>query len=289
MRIGVTGSGGLIGTALCSELEARAHQVVRIRRPPEPQALESLDAVVHLAGRNIADGRWTVRRKAEIWDSRVRGTQALVETLRNLDRPPATFVCASAVGCYGDRGDEPLDESSAAGAGFFPDLCRAWEHAAQTAERFAARVVMLRIGVVLAAHGGALSRMLTPFRLGLGGRLGSGRQWWSWIALDDLVAATLHVLATPSLAGPVNAVAPSPVTNTEFTRTLARVLRRPAWFPVPSPLLRLALGGLADAALLASARVLPRRLQDSGFSFRWPVLAAALRHGLGLEIPAAAR
>ncbi len=295
MRIAVSGSTGLIGSEVVTVLSAAGHEVVRlVRRAPAPAekavrwdpekggvdaaGLEGLDAVVHLAGENIAAGRWTAARKAAIRDSRVNGTRLLCDTLAGLSRPPKTLVCASAIGYYGDRGEELLTEDSSPGAGFLPEVCREWEAATEVAARKGIRVVALRIGVVLSPRGGALSRMLPPFRAGLGGVIGNGRQYVSWIALDDLVGVVLHALRSGELCGPVNAVAPVPVTNREFTEALGKVLSRPTLLPVPAFALRLALGEMADALLLASARVAPRRLEETGYRFRFPELPAALRH-----------
>ena len=243
--------------------------------------LEGLDAVVHLAGENIASGRWNAVRKAAIRDSRVNGTRLLCDALAGLARPPKTLVCASAIGYYGDRGEELLTEESSPGTGFLPEVCREWEAASEPAARKGIRVVTLRIGVVLSPKGGALSRMLPLFRAGLGGVIGNGRQYVSWIALDDLVGIVLHALQSGELRGPVNAVAPVPVTNRELTEALGKVLSRPTLLPVPAFALRLAVGEMADALLLASARVVPRRLEETGYRFRFPELGGALRHLLG--------
>jgi hypothetical protein len=295
MRIAVSGSGGLVGSEVAAALSAAGNEVVRlVRRAPEPgeravrwdpgsgvvdaSGLEGLFAVVHLAGENIAAGRWNPERKAAIRESRVAGTRLLCEALAALSRPPGTLVCASAIGYYGDRGDEELAEESPAGTGFLADVCRDWEAATAPAAGKGIRVVLLRIGVVLTPKGGALSRMLLPFRLGFGGVLGSGKQYVSWIALDDLPGIVLHVLSNGELRGPVNAVAPRPVTNREFTAALGGALSRPTPFPVPASALRLAAGEMADALLLASARVVPRRLEETGYRFRCPELHGALRH-----------
>jgi uncharacterized protein (TIGR01777 family) len=239
---------------------------------------EEPDAVVHLAGENIAAGRWTERQKARIRDSRVKGTRLLCDLLARYSPPPKALVCASAVGYYGDRGDEILKEESAPGSDFLFDVCREWEAATQTAVERGIRVVNLRIGVVLSPLGGALAKMLTPFKLGAGGVIGSGRQYMSWIALDDVVRAFHFALTNQSLLGPVNAVAPNPVTNRDFTRTLGRVLSRPTVFPMPAFAARLAFGEMADALLLASTRVEPARLLAGSFIFRYPDLEGALRH-----------
>ncbi len=296
MRIGVTGATGLVGSALLPLLEGAGHEAVGLRRgaadgagPPswDPSTGRvaagdgPLDAVVHLAGENIAGGRWNAARKARIRDSRVEGTGALCRGLAALDPPPATLVAASAVGFYGDRGDERLDESSSAGSGFLADVCQEWEAAAAPAREAGIRVVHLRIGIVLTPAGGALGQMLLPFKLGVGGVIGSGRQFMSWIALDDLVAAILHAAVTDGLEGPVNAVAPNPATNAEFTKTLGRVLRRPTILPMPAFGARLAFGEMADHLLLGGARVEPTRLMEMGFEFGHPTLGGALRHLLG--------
>lgn len=296
MRIGVTGATGLVGSALLPALTGAGHEAVGLRRgsaaaagPPswDPSSGRvaagdgPLDAVVHLAGENIAGGRWNAARKGRIRDSRVEGTGALCRGLAALDPRPATLVCASAVGFYGDRGDERLDESSPAGTGFLADVCREWEAAAAPAREAGIHVVHLRIGIVLTPAGGALGQMLLPFKLGLGGVIGSGRQFMSWIALDDVAAAVLHAVGTDGLDGPVNAVAPHPVANAEFTKTLGRVLRRPAVLPMPAFGARLAFGEMADHLLLGGARVEPTRLLETGFDFSHPELEGALRHLLG--------
>lgn len=298
MKVLVSGASGLIGSALVPFLTTGGHTVTRlVRAQPRPEAaavqwdplagrvelasLEGMDAVVHLAGENIAAGRWTPERKARIRESRVRGTTTLCDALAQLSQPPQVLVSASAIGYYGDRGEEVLREDSAPGTGFLAEVCRAWEDATASAVQKGIRVVQLRIGVVLSPTGGALARMLTPFKLGAGGIIGSGKQYMSWIGIDDLVGAIAHALTTDTLHGPVNAVAPRPVTNAEFTQTLGRVLRRPTWLPMPAFAARLAFGEMADALLLASARVEPARLLASGYAFRHPDLEAALRHLLG--------
>ena len=284
--VAVTGSHGLVGSALVRDLGASGHAVRRVTRDPASGALDfravaDADAVVNLAGENIAGGRWTHERKRKIHDSRVLTTRALAEALAARERPPRVLVSASGINSYGDRGDERLTEESPRGHGFLADLCREWEGATAPAEAHGVRVVHLRIGMVLSRHGGALAKMLLPFRLGLGGVIGSGDQWMSWIALDDLVGVIRHALTTDALRGPLNAVAPESVTNREFSRALARALRRPALLPVPAFAARLALGEMADALLLASIRVEPARLLASGYAFRHPTLAAALAHELG--------
>jgi uncharacterized protein (TIGR01777 family) len=242
--------------------------------------LEGIDAVVHLAGENLAARRWNAEVKREIRDSRVRGTRLLAETLAGLSSKPDTMISASAVGFYGDRGEATVDESSERGAGFLADVCSEWEAATAPAREAGIRVVNLRIGVVISGDGGALAKMLLPFKLGVGGVIGSGRQVWSWIALDDLVRAILFLLEQKTLSGPVNAVAPEAVTNREFTTTLGRVLRRPTIFPMPAFAARLALGEMADEMLLSGARVEPRALDSAGFVFAYPQLEPALRASL---------
>lgn len=279
MKIAVTGSGGLIGSELVPFLAASGHGVVRVPRG-EFAAADGCDAVVHLAGENIA-GRWTAAKKRKIYESRQQGTQALCETLARMAKWPGVLVCASAVGIYGDRGEELITEESAAGCGFLANVCRDWEAATEGAARAGICVVNLRIGVVLSPRGGALGKTLLPFKLGLGGVIGDGRQYWSWIAIDDMVGVVLHILMDGRLRGPVNAVAPKPVTNGEYTKTLGRVLRRPTVLPLPAVVARLAFGEMADAALLGGARVLPRQLQETGYEFRFTELEGALRHMLG--------
>jgi uncharacterized protein (TIGR01777 family) len=293
MQVAVSGSHGLIGTALFAALRDRGHDPIRLVRerasPGEigwdpargtldAASLEGLDAVVHLAGAGIASRRWSASQRARIWASRVDATRLLVRTLAGLSRPPAVLVSASGVGYYGSRGDELLVEESPPGAGFLSELCVAWEDASGTAGAAGVRVVLLRSGIVLARHGGVLKPQVSLFKLGLGGRLGSGRQYLSWITLEDEVAIVLHALEQSSLSGPLNAVGPGPVTNEEFTRTLARVLSRPALLVAPTLVLRGVLGaGFADELLLASQRAWPGRLLETGFLFRHPDLEGALR------------
>lgn len=293
MNVAITGASGLVGSALVSSLEADGHHVIPlVRRAPRPDedALRwdpasgaitppgpaVADAIVHLAGDSIMALRWTAAKKRHIRESRTIATRLLVHTLTRLAKPPAVLVCASGIGYYGSRGDEVLTEESRPGAGFLAELARDWEAATATAIAQGLRVVNLRLGVVLSAGGGALAKMLTPFRLGLGGIIGDGTQWMSWIALADAIGAIRHALATDSLRGPVNAVAPTPVTNAEFTRTLGRVLGRPTLVPLPAFAARLALGEMADELLLTSQRVVPARLQASGYRFRHQTLEDAL-------------
>ena len=296
-HIAITGSTGLIGSALAEELRAGGHTVRRLvrserhRRPGDalwdpaadrldPRALDGIDAVVHLAGEPIAQ-RWTTEAKRRIRESRVRGTELLARTIASLAQPPRVLVSGSAMGIYGDRGDEELDETSAFGRDFLAAVATAWEAAAEPAARAGVRVVKIRTALVLSPRGGALAKLLLPFRLGAGGRVGSGRQWVSWIGLDDAVGAISYALGTDALVGPVNLAAPAPVTNAELTETLARVLRRPAIVPVPAFVMRLVFGEMGEATLLASQRMRPRRLLESGYRFRYPTLEAALRHELG--------
>jgi uncharacterized protein len=295
MIIAVTGSSGLVGTALVDSLEAEGHVVRRLVRRPvrdgqheigwdpaagqiDAAALAGVDAVVHLAGENLAAQRWTESFKAEIRNSRVRGTRLLCDALAGLSTRPSVLVSASAVGYYGNRGDEIVDESASPGTGFLAEVCREWEAAAQPARDAGIRVVNLRLGVVLSTHGGALAQMLTPFKLGLGGPIGSGQQYLSWIAIDDLVSAIEFALRAETMAGPVNAVAPQPVTNREFTKSLGHVLGRPTVFPMPAFAARLAFGEMADEMLLGGVRVVSHALLTAGFTFQYPELEAALRH-----------
>jgi uncharacterized protein (TIGR01777 family) len=295
MNVLVTGSTGLVGSALVRFLVAGGHRVTRLVRSPqtttEPAAiwdpdkgeidaaaLEGLHVVIHLAGENIAGGRWNAERKARIRNSRVQGTRLLSETLARLTRPPKALLSASAIGYYGSRGDEMLREESYPGTDFLADVCRDWEAAAGPARDKGIRVVSMRIGVILSAQGGALVKMLTPFKFGAGGRVGNGRQYMSWITLDDVIGAIHHCGMTESLQGPVNLVAPNPVTNLEFTKTLGRVLWRPTIMPLPAFAARLMFGELADALLLSSTRVAPGRLLATNYVFGFPQLEGALRH-----------
>ena len=299
LRVLVSGARGLIGSALLPRLRARGHETsILTRRATGPgevgwdpaggrleaRAIEGVDAVVHLAGEPIA-ARWTPVRKALIRESRVAGTRLLAQRLAELERPPRVLVSVSATGFYGDRGDEVLDEASPPGVGFLPAVCRAWEEAAAPAAACGIRVVHPRLGLVLTTRGGALARLLPQFRLGLGGPLGDGRAWWSWVVLDDMIAVLERALVDEGLSGPVNVVAPGAVTNGTFTRALGRVLGRPALLPVPAFALRALFGEMADGALLASARVTPGRLQDAGHAFLFPGLEDALRHLLGRAQP----
>lgn len=294
MKILLSGSHGLIGSALLPLLTSRGHRIIRlVRGDPgsgpdriswdpasgrlESPQLEGFDAVIHLAGESLASGRWTAARKGRIRQSRVESTRLLAGALAHLERRPAALITASAVGYYGDRGDEILVEDSAPGSSFLATLCRDWEAAAAPAHQAGIRVAHLRSGVVLSPAGGVLARLLPVFRAGLGGRLGNGRQFMSWIGLGDEVEAIHHVLTHDAVQGPVNLVSPQPVTNREFTSALGRFLRRPAFLAVPAGLLRLALGELAGE-LLGSARAYPARLLATGYTFQDPELEGALRH-----------
>ena len=295
-RILMSGASGLLGSALVQSLETKAHEVTRLvrrklraanetqwdpRRPISPQLVSGFDVVIHLSGENIA-GRWTEQKKRRIRDSRVFSTDFLSRALAQTEQKPNTFICASAIGYYGNRGDDVLTEESLSGDGFFPEVCCEWEFATESATDVGIRVVNLRTGIVLSRDGGALKPMLLPFKLGLGGRIGSGSQYWSWIHIADFVSAVGHILsgvggrASSPVRGPVNMTTPNPVTNVEFTRTLANVLNRPARLPAPAFALRLVLGELADEGLLASARVVPKKLIESGFQFRFPELKSTL-------------
>lgn len=284
----------MVGAALCSQLAGEGQDIVQlVRRTPQYDtevlwdphgdgtnvaALEGVEAVVHLAGENIAAGRWNAKVKERIRNSRVDGTRNLAAALAKLSAKPETLVCASAIGYYGDRGDELLAESAPPADTFLANVVKDWEAAARPAAEAGIRVVNLRIGVILSPRGGALAKMLTPFKLCVGGKVGSGRQYWSWIALDDVVGAIQHAIQTESLQGPVNTAAPNPVTNREFTKTLGRVLGRPTIFPMPAFAAKLALGEMAEELLLASTRVDATRLIESGYEFRFTELETALRH-----------
>jgi uncharacterized protein len=293
-KVLVSGASGPVGKAVLPALQRRGYQVSRlVRRPPSrtdeiswdplqpisPASVSGFDAVVHLAGESIV-GRWNAQKKAAIRDSRVTGTRHLAEAMANAQQRAQVLVSASAVGYYGDRGEESLREESAAGQGFLADVCREWEAVTQAVLQAGIRVVNVRIGMVLSPTGGALEAMLTPFRLGVGGTIGSGRQWWSWIDVHDLAEAIVFGAENESLRGPVNGVSPNAVTNLGFTKTLASVLSRPAIFPMPRFAARLALGEMADELLLASQHVEPARLKASGFQFRYADLAASLRANL---------
>jgi uncharacterized protein (TIGR01777 family) len=295
-KVLVSGSSGLLGSTLVSSLTTTGYQVTRLVhgratggnqiawdpvQPLSPESVSGFDAVVHLAGESVV-GRWTAAKKSAIRDSRALGTRNLAEAVAKATQPPRVLISASAIGYYGDRGEEVLREDSPAGKGFLAGVCREWEAATEPAAKAGIRTVQIRIGVVLSAAGGALQKMLPPFRLGLGGNMGNGRQWMSWIDIQDLVAAVHHIMKTKSLRGPVNMVAPNPVKNAEFTKALASVLSRPAVFPMPAFAARLAFGQMADELLLASQRVEPVKLLASGVVFQRPdlrqSLQAILRH-----------
>jgi hypothetical protein len=295
MNVLVSGTSGLVGSALVPFLTTGGHQVIRlVRTPPRANAtevywnpatrsiatpaLEGIDSVIHLAGENIASGRWTETKKASIRNSRVQGTHVLCEALAQLAKPPRVLVSASAIGYYGERGATMLREESQPGNDFLATVCRAWEAATAPAVQRGIRVVLLRLGLILSADGGALPRILRPFRLHAGGTIGSGRQYMSWITLADVLGVIQHALVTDTLQGAVNAVAPHPVTNTEFTKILGRVLGRCTFLPLPAMAARLAFGEMAEALLLASTRVEPARLLASGYTFHHPDLEGALRH-----------
>jgi len=290
-RVLVSGTSGPVGAALLPSLKADGFGVTRLvrasaidkdqivwdpSRPLSPELVSGFDAVIHLAGESIV-GRWTQEKMRRILDSRAEGTHHLAEAVAKAAQPPRAFISASAVGYYGSRGDEILKEDSASGDGFLADVCRQWEAATQPAVKAGIRTAQMRLGVVMSAAGGALPKMLLPFRLGLGGRLGDGRQWWSWVAAQDVAGAIQHVLKHESLEGPVNTVAPNPVTNTEFTKTLASALKRPAVFPVPAFALRLLFGLMGEEVFLASQRVEPAKLVASGYQFQHSDLKNALQ------------
>jgi uncharacterized protein (TIGR01777 family) len=290
MKILVSGMSGPIGGELLPALVVSGNKVTRlVRRPPQssdeirwdpmrsivPESVSGFDAVIHLAGESIV-GRWTSEKKARMVDSRVQGTRHLAEALTRASRKPQVLITASAIGYYGDRGEETLTEESSAGTNFLAGVCQQWEAATSAAAQAGIRTVQVRIGVMLSTKGGALPKMVTPFKLGLGGRIGSGQQYLSWISIDDVVGVILYVLDAGQVRGPVNLTAPNPATNSEFTRTLAEVLHRPAIFPMPTFAVRALFGQMGDELLLASARVLPSKLQVSGYQFRRPELKTAL-------------
>ena len=296
MKILISGSHGLVGTALIERLQAAGHEISRlVRHYPSDESeiewspdrysiqisrLEGFDTVFNLAGESIAEGRWTDEKKQRIRESRVKGTKLLGDALANLNKPPQTFICASAIGYYGNRGEELLKETSAPGDDFLAKVCVEWENATALATQKGIRVVNTRFGIILDRDGGALAKMLPPFRLGIGGRIGSGKQWMSWIALDDVIGALEFAVHNPALTGPVNFVAPNPVTNAQFTKVLGRALSRPTIFPIPEFGVRLLFGEMADALLLSSQRVEPERLNASGYTFQYSELEKALPHVL---------
>jgi uncharacterized protein (TIGR01777 family) len=293
MKILISGSTGFVGSALSKSLQAKKHHIYRLIRSPriahkndilwnpregyiDKSKITGFDALIHLAGENIA-ARWTKAKKKRIYESRVHTTKLLALTLAQLTNPPKVFICASAIGYYGDRADEILTEQSTSGKGFLAGLCRDWEEAAEPARNAGIRTVHLRFGIILHPTGGALKKMLPLFKLGLAGPIGNGTQYWSWITLEDTVAAIEHILKNPSITGPVNIVSPNPVTNKEFIKTLAYILKRPAFLPAPKFLLKLALGQFAQQTLIASTRAKPEKLLQTEFYFKHPGLETALR------------
>lgn len=298
MKILISGASGLVGTNLIPALQANGHEIYKlVRKTPqssdeiqwdagegfsenEQSKLENFDAVVHLAGDNVASENWSDEKKRKIKESRTVGTRVLVDAFKQLKNPPKHFISASAIGFYGDRKDEILTEQSAKGVGFFPEVCDEWEREAKKAEDFGARVVCMRIGVVLAKDGGALEKMLTPFRFGVGGTIGSGKQWMSWIALDDIVSIIRFFLENAELQGSFNLTAPRPATIAEFTKTLGKVLNRPTVLPLPEFAIKLMFGEMGETLLLQGARVLPKRLEEAGYEFQFTNLEDAMRHVL---------
>ena len=296
MKIAIAGASGLIGSALIPILQSEGNQVTRlVRSSPKPgeiewhpnqdqvsaRSLEGFDCVINLAGENIAGGRWTDDQKRKIRESRVNGTHLLSEAIAKMNSKPRAFICASATGIYGDRDDETLDEQSESGGGFLAGVCREWEQATEPASKAGVRVVNLRMGPVLAREGGMLSKLLTPFKMGMGGKVGSGKQYISWVALDDAVNAIKLAIDDESIHGPINIVSPNPVRNEEFTKTLGHVLNRPTALAMPAFAARLAFGEMADEMLLASQKVLPKRLSQAGFQFQYPTLESAMRKYIG--------
>ncbi|MDP6924812.1 MAG: TIGR01777 family oxidoreductase [Candidatus Scalindua sp.] len=293
MKVAITGSSGLIGSSLISFLSGKSVTVSKIlRENPEDDDISwkpedgdwssaflgGVDGIVHLAGENIASGKWTKKKKGKIRNSRIEGTKRLCDHILKLLTPPSVLICASAIGYYGNRGVEFLNEGSSRGSGFLPDVCLGWEEATEPISKAGIRVVNVRFGIVLSKDGGALAKMLTPFKMGMGGKVGSGTQYMSWVAMDDVTGAIHHTLVTDSLRGPVNVTAPNPVTNKEFTNTLGEVIKRPAVVPMPAFAAKLAFGEMANDLLLASTKVAPKKLADSGYQFQYPELENALRN-----------
>lgn len=292
MKILVSGASGLVGRALVPALEDDGHAVLRLVRHPvrdpgeemewnpyagtiDVESMPPFDAIIHLSGENIA-GRWSAAKKRAIYDSRIRTTKFLAECMEKMDRPPAVWLCASAIGYYGNRGDDVLTEEAEPGSTYLASVCEDWEHATKPARDRGVRVVNMRLGVVLAADGGTLPLMMRPFKLGVGGVIGSGKQYFSWIAIDDLVSAMVFTLHHEELSGPVNFVAPEPVTNREFTKALGNALHRPTFVRTPAFAIRAVLGQMADELVLASTRVVPKKLSDAGFAFDHPQVESAL-------------
>ena len=295
--VAITGASGMVGTALATVLRESGHKPVSITRKAsesnegsivwdpasglkDPSRLETIDTVVHLAGENIAGGRWTAALKDRIRRSRVEGTRSLVKSIAAIGHRPKTLVCASAIGFYGERGDTVLDEDAVAGSGFLAEVCRGWEQEAEAATELGLRVVKVRIGVVLSPKGGALAKMLLPFKLGAGGIIGSGKQYWSWIGLHDLVRIIAFCVEHDSIRGAVNAVSPNSMTNYDFTKGIGRALHRPTLFPMPAFAAKLVLGEMANELLLSSTRVIPKKLKEQGFEFHYPELVGCLEHEL---------
>ena len=298
MKVLIAGSSGLVGTAVTSSLGKKGSAVSRLVRTTadpakqevewhpnrgelDPSAIEGFDAVINLGGESIAEGRWTEEKKKRIRESRIQGTRLLSETMAKLSARPKVFLCASATGVYGDRGNEIVDELSPAGKGFLAEVCREWEEATQAATNANVRVVNLRFGPIFSSEGGMLEKLLPPFRLGVGGKIGSGEQYMSWVAMDDVVGVINFALENETVRGPLNVVTPNAVTNAEFTKALGKVLSRPTFFMVPAFAARLAFGEMADEMLLASQRVMPKRLNEAGYKFQYPEVEGALRHVLG--------
>jgi uncharacterized protein len=295
MKILISGSSGLVGSHLVPFLRQKGHEVKKLVRHTSSLALDEIywdptkgelnpsdiqefDAIINLAGENLGKGRWNEAKKQRILESRVKSTQLLAETISQLKNKPKVFINASAIGIYGEQGDEELNEESPEGKGFLSQVCHKWEAAANPIKEQSIRTVWMRLGMVLSTEGGGLKPMLVPFRLGLGGKLGSGKQFMSWIVLEDLLKAILFALTDDKLQGPVNAVSPNPVTNSTFTEVLGSVLHRPTWMPVPSMMAKLIFGEMADALILSSTRVFPKRLEEAGFQFDYPNLKLAFQH-----------
>src|SRR5437764_7679807 len=296
MKIAIAGASGLIGSALIPILQSAGNEIIRlVRSDPKAgeielhpnhdqlsaQSLEGFDVIINLAGENIAGGRWTDELKRKIRDSRVNGTHLLSEAIAKMSSKPKVFICASATGIYGDRDDEVLDEQSESGGGFLAGVCREWEMATEPASKAGVRVVNLRFGPILAKEGGMLAKLLTPFKMGMGGKVGSGKQYISWIALEDAVNAIKLAIDDQKIHGPLNVVSPNPVTNEEFTKTLGHVLNRPTALAMPAFAARLAFGEMADEMLLTSQKVMPKRLSQAGFQFQYPTLESAMRKYVG--------